>query len=285
VMRQVFAFNDSEAIQLSVGLVLSILVGVVIIGGIKRIGDVTSKLVPSMCVGYILICLVIICANYREVPALLLSIPMKAFTWQAGIGGFLGIAIQGMKRAAFSNEAGLGSAAIAHAAARTNEPVREGLVAMLGPFIDTILVCTMTALAILSTGVHKGVEGVGGAEITAYAFADVHPWFPYFLAVAVFIFAYSTLISWSYYGERAVEYLTGPYSPHAIGAYRVAFCIVAAAGPLLSLSNVVNFADMMLLSMAFPNILGMVLLSGRVRQMKNDYLRRLNSGEMQPYVK
>jgi len=282
VMRQVFGFGDSEAIKIGVGLVLFMLVGVVIIGGIKRIGEVTSKIVPTMCVGYVLICLVIVLANFHEVPAMLLAIPSQAFTLKAGIGGFLGIAVSGMKRAAFSNEAGLGSAAIAHAAARTDEPIREGLVAMLGPFIDTIIVCTMTALAILSTGIHTDIEGIGGAEITAQAFGTVHGMFPYFLAVAVFVFAYSTLISWSYYGERAVEYLTGRYSPHAVGAYRIVYCFVAAAGPLLSLSNVIDFADMMLLSMAFPNILGMVLLSGKVRRLLIDYQERLASGEMQP---
>ncbi len=281
VMRQVFGFGDSEALPIAVGLLLFLLVGIVIIGGIKRIGEVTSKVVPAMCVGYVLVCLIVVVTNFRDVPAMLLSIPRSAFSLKAGLGGFLGIVIVGMQRAAFSNEAGLGSAAIAHAAARTNEPVREGLVAMLGPFIDTVVVCTMTALAILITGVHKEVAGMGGVEITARAFGSVHGLFPYFLVVAVFIFAYSTLISWSYYGERAVEYLTGPYSPHAVGAYRIVYCLVAAVGPLLSLTNVITFADMMLLSMAFPNILGMVLLSGRVRQLKNDYEERLAHGEMQ----
>lgn len=276
--------QDHEAAGPVIGLILAILVGIVIIGGIKRIGEVTCRLVPTMCVGYVLICLVIVFTNIKDVPALLWSIPQQAFSWEAGLGGFLGVMVQGMKRAAFSNEAGLGSAAIAHAAARTDEPVREGMVAMLGPFIDTIIVCTMTALAILLTGAHEA-EGMGGkwseaVLVTARAFESVHWIMPYFLALAVFVFAYSTLISWSYYGERAVEYLSGDYSPHAVGVYRIVFVFVAFLGPLLTLQAVVDFADMALLSMAFPNILGMLLLSGKVREMKNDYVARLRRGEM-----
>jgi len=262
------------------GVGIATLVGIVIIGGIKRIGDVTSKLVPAMCLGYIAICLFIVLTNVTQVPAMFADIITQAFRPDAAFGGFLGVLIQGMKRAAFSNEAGLGSAAIAHAAAKTKEPIREGLVAMLGPFIDTIVVCTMTALAILITGAHlrAGDEKVG-ITITVDAFASVHPVLPWFLGVAVFVFAYSTLISWSYYGERAVESLVGK---KGIGPYRVAYVLVAILGPMLTLSSVVDFADMMLLSMAFPNIIGMVFLSGKVKALKQDYVRRLKSGEIKP---
>jgi AGCS family alanine or glycine:cation symporter len=211
---------------------------------------------------------------------MLADIVRQAFSPDAAFGGFLGVLVQGMKRAAFSNEAGLGSAAIAHAAAKTKEPVREGLVAMMGPFIDTILVCTMTALAILITGAHtRAGEGISGISITVDAFNSVSPYLTWFLALAVFVFAYSTLISWSYYGERATEYLFGK---RGIGPYRIAYVLVAILGPMLSLQSVVDFADMMLLSMAFPNIIGMLFLSGKVKAMKRDYVARLRAGEMVP---
>jgi AGCS family alanine or glycine:cation symporter len=276
-INEIFNLQEHPIVKPVVGLVMAVLVGVVIIGGIRRIGEVTSKLVPAMCVGYIAVCLVIVFVNYQAVPAMFVDIVTQAFTGPALFGGFLGVLIQGMKRAAFSNEAGLGSAAIAHAAAKTDEPIREGLVAMLGPFIDTIIVCTMTAIAILASGVHLQAEGMAGVSITAKAFADVNTYFPYFLAVAVFIFAYSTLLGWSYYGERAIEYLFGE---KGIGPYRTTYVLVAILGPLVSLNNVVAFADMMLLSMAFPNIIGMIFLSGKVNEMKRDYLKRLKSGEM-----
>ncbi|MFP4501056.1 MAG: alanine/glycine:cation symporter family protein [Candidatus Hydrogenedentota bacterium] len=276
-VNEIFQLQEHPVAKPAIGLMMAILVGIVIIGGIKRIGEVTSKLVPAMCVGYITICTIIVFANYESVPGLLRNIVAQAFTGPAIFGGFMGVLIQGMKRAAFSNEAGLGSAAIAHAAAKTEEPIREGLVAMLGPFIDTIIVCTMTALAILATGVHNDAGGMQGVSITAQAFSTTHTAFPYFLAIAVFVFAYSTLLSWSYYGERAVEYLFGA---RGIGPYRTTYVLVAILGPLLSLNYVVVFADMMLLSMAFPNILGMVLLSGKVQEMKKDYVQRLKSGTM-----
>jgi AGCS family alanine or glycine:cation symporter len=273
----VFGLQGHPAVAPAVGLLMAVLTGVVIIGGIKRIGEVTARMVPAMCLGYIVVCGIIVFANYTHVPGMLADIATQAFTGPAVFGGFLGVLIQGMKRAAFSNEAGLGSAAIAHAAAKTEEPVREGFVAMLGPFIDTIIVCTMTALAILSTGVHEEAEGMMGVTITARAFGATSSVFPYFLAVAVFIFAYSTLLGWSYYGERAIEYLFGS---RGIGPYRTAYVLVAVLGPLLKLSNVVAFADMMLLSMAFPNIIGMLFLSGKVNEMKKDYVARLRSGQM-----
>ncbi len=280
VIAEIFQLQDKPILQPIVGIVMMALVGLVIVGGIKRIGDVTAKLVPSMCVGYVFVCLLIVGANYEKIPVMLFSIVDQAFSPEAMYGGFIGVMLQGMRRAAFSNEAGLGSAAIAHAAAKTDEPVREGLVAMLGPFIDTIIVCTMTALAILITEVHLLTDDMRGISITAQAFASVSDYFPYFLVVAVFVFAYSTLITWAYYGERAVEYLFGRYGGTAIGAYRALYLLVAFIGPSLALSSVVTFADMMLLSMAFPNILGMIFLAGKVNELKKDYVRRLKSGEM-----
>ncbi len=267
------------------GLVMASLVGIVIVGGIKRIGEVTSKLVPAMCLFYVVVCLVIVLVNVEQVPALLGDIVRGAFSSEAITwGGIMGVLVVGIKRGAFSNEAGLGSAAIAHSAARTKEPVREGVVAMIGPFIDTLLVCTMTALAILITGVHRAgaVETYAeGVNITAAAFSTLAPQLKFLLMFAVFIFAYSTMISWSYYGERASEYLFGRWG---IWPYRAVFLLFVFIAPMISLKNVIDFTDLLILSMAYPNILGMVILSARVARKTRDYVRRLRSGEMKPYT-
>jgi len=279
-----------------VGLVMATLVGLVIIGGIRRIGEVTSRLVPLMCVFYCTVCLIIIFANVSRVPTMFAEIFTRALSIEAGLGGLIGALIVGGRRAAFSNEAGFGSAAIAHAAAKTKEPVREGIVAMIGPFIDTIVVCTMTALAILITKSHldpatgepfaADAAKEKGIELTAAAFGSLADTFgkpgsiaPYLLCIAVFIFAYSTMISWSYYGERAVEYLFGR---PGIMPYRIVYVLVVILGPILTLDMVIEFSDMMLFSMAFPNILGMILLSGLLHKHAKDYVRRLRSGEMKP---
>lgn len=266
------------------GLVLMILVGIVIVGGIKRIGEVTSKLVPAMCLFYVGVCAVIVFANPGEIPAMIGSIFAGAFSNEAiGWGGLMGVLVIGVQRGAFSNEAGLGSAAIAHSAAKTKEPVREGVVAMIGPFIDTIVVCTMTALAILITESHTAAVSEGfankGVGITAAAFSQLAPQLSYLLSIAVFIFAYSTMISWSYYGERASEYLFG----HAgIWPFRIVFLLFVFMGPMVSLGNVIDFTDLLILSMAYPNILGMIFLSKKVAGLAKDYAGRLKSGEMKP---
>jgi len=266
------------------GLVMMVLVGLVIVGGIKRIGTVTSKLVPAMCLFYVGVCAAILATNFAEIPAMMASIFQGAFSAKAvSWGGIMGVLVIGVKRGAFSNEAGLGSASIAHSAAKTKEPVREGLVAMLGPFVDTIVVCTMTALAILITGACKAGstgnftnEGVG---ITASAFNSLSPAFTYMLAIAVFVFAYSTMISWSYYGERASEYLFGH---KGIKTYRVVFLFFVFISPMISLDNVIGFTDLLILSMAYPNILGMIILSGKVAKKAKDYQKRLKNGEIKP---
>ena len=264
-----------------VGVVIAILAGVVIMGGIKRIGEVTGKLVPAMCAFYVTTCLIIIFANISEVPGLLSSIVTQAISPDAAFGGFMGVMIQGIKRASFSNEAGIGSAAIAHAAAKTKEPVREGTVAMIGPFIDTHLVCTMSALAILITGAHLDPTVAGkGALMTAKAFESVGSFMPMLLTFAAVIFAYSTIISWSYYGERATQFLFGR---QAIKVYQGLYSAVVAMGPVLSMQNVVNFSDLMILSMAFPNIIGLVILSPKLKVMAKDYYSRLKAGQLQTY--
>ena len=266
------------------GIVLAILVGLVIIGGIRRIGTVTSKLVPGMCIFYCLVCLIIILSNYTKVLPLLGSIFTEAFNQNSAFGGLIGALLQGMKRAAFSNEAGLGSAAIAHAAAKTKEPVREGLVAMLGPFIDTIVVCTMTALAILITGVHEtsgDVAGtLGGAMLTAEAFGSVHHLFEVLLVPAVAVFAFSTMISWSYYGERCAEYLCGTAG---ILPYRILFTIAVALGPILPFVAILDFSDMLLFGMAGPNIIGSIILAPVVLPLLKSYIKRYKAGEMKMF--
>jgi AGCS family alanine or glycine:cation symporter len=276
----IISINFPNIHPLVVGVTLSFFAAIVLVGGIKRIGEVTSRLVPLMCGFYVLSCLFIIVSNYHEVPAMFSDILRSAYSPDAIYGGFLGVLVIGITRASFSSEAGLGSAAIAHSAAKTKEPVREGLVGMIEPFIDTHMVCTMTALAILITNSHLGLDvGVGGVEITGAAFASIHPIMPYFLMLAIIIFAYSTVISWSYYGERATEYLFGDsLGPVAIKMYRTVYVFVIILGPLLTLGNVVDFADLMLLSMAFPNILGMVLLSKITKKKVMEYQQKLKSG-------
>ena len=282
------SFNIPQDYAWIVGVIMAALVGVVIIGGIKRIGEVTSKIVPLMCVFYCTCCLIIILTNASAVPAMITSIFVSAFRPDAMFsGGMIGVLLMGARRAAFSNEAGLGSAAIAHAAARTEEPIREGVVAMIGPFIDTIIVCTMTALTILITKSHIDIEtGKPFIEalakekdvaLTAAAFATLGSWVPYLLCIAVCVFAYSTMISWSYYGERSAEFLLGE---RGILPYRVLFVLFVILGPIVSLKTVIDFSDMMLFSMAFPNIIGLILLSGSLRNKAKDYVARLKSGEI-----
>jgi AGCS family alanine or glycine:cation symporter len=264
------------ALKLGMGIVIAIMTALVIIGGIKRIGEFTSRLVPFMCGMYILMCLYILALNLPAVPGMFISIFQGAFGPDALFGGFIGVLVQGTRRAAFSNEAGLGSAAIAHSAAKTDEPVREGYVALLEPFIDTIVVCTMTALAILTTGAHETgtAEGVGIARL---AFKQLGGIEDFLLCLAVFTFAWSTVLGWGYYGERATEYLFGT---RGIKPYRILYVLVICVAPLLSLGAVIDFADMLLLSLAFPNILGMIILSGKVKAQSDDYIRRFRAGEM-----
>lgn len=277
-----FPTLSDQGSAIIVGVVLAMLAGFVLIGGIKRIADVTSKMVPAMVVFYVVSCLFIIFANLSSVPEMFMSIFSEAFNPSSiYAGGFIGVFIQGVKRASFSNEAGVGSAAIAHAAAKTDEPVREGAVAMIGPFIDTIVICTMTALAILITGAHLDPSVAGkGAQITALAFSSLGSWMPYLLTFATAIFAYSTIISWSYYGMKSWGYLFGKST---IKYYKVIYIVVIVCGPIISLKNVIDFSDLMILAMAFPNIIGMMLMSKKIVPMAKDYVSRLKSGEMKAY--
>jgi AGCS family alanine or glycine:cation symporter len=277
LVRQEIPILAGGAGQIFFGLLLVVLVALVIIGGIRRIGEVAAVLVPGMCALYMICGGFILLTHAGEVPGALALIVQKAFTMEAGMGGLVGTLIQGFRRAAFSNEAGVGSAAIAHSAARTNEPVREGIVALLEPFIDTIVVCTTTALVIVVTGAWNDPAAGTGITMTAHAFATVFPWFPRVLTVIAVLFAFSTMISWSYYGEQSWLFLFGRRS---LLAYQLIFLSFTFGGVIFQDANVVlNFGDLMILGMAFPNIAGVVLLSGVVKSELDRYLGRLAAGE------
>ena len=262
------------------GLLVAILVGFVIIGGISRIASVTSRLVPAMAVIYVLACLWIIVTNLPQVPNAIGTIFTQAFSPTAVEGGIIGVLVQGVRRSAFSNEAGMGSAAIAHSAARTDEPLREGIVALLEPFIDTIVICNLTALTIVITGIYQDTTAaqLNGVELTAAAFNTVIGWFPILLAIAVALFAFSTMISWSYYGEKCWSYMFGSNSALI---YKGIFVVCVFIGSVVNLGAVLDFSDMMLLAMAFPNLLGCYILSGKVASALKDYMDRLSSGQME----
>lgn len=283
------------------GLIMLVLTAIVIIGGIRRIASVADKIVPLMCSVYVLAGLFILLKNFDEVPAAFASIISGAFTPAAYTGGFFGVLIQGFRRAAFSNEAGVGSAAIAHSAAKTEYPIREGIVALLEPFIDTVVICTMTALVIVITGAYDysnpetradfraqvsfkpgesaptNAPSVEGAALTSLAMDGEIKGFRYVLAAATFLFAYSTMISWSYYGERCWAYLFGDRSSMV---YRVIFLIFTFLGSVISVGNVLDFSDLMIFGMMVPNMIGLFLLSNKVRRDLNDYWSKLTSGEM-----
>jgi len=262
------------------GLLLAAAVGTVILGGIRRIGRVAAALVPGMCALYLGCGLWIVGAHADTLGSALGTLVEGALRPDAAIaGGAVGVLIQGFRRAAFSNEAGIGSAPIAHSAAATREPVREGLVALLEPFVDTVLVCTTTGLVIVVSGVYAGPDPPEGIGLTSAAFATVFPWFPILLSVAAVLFAFSTMISWSYYGERCWSYLFGEGSNVA---YKLLFLVFAWFGAVSSLGPVVEFSDLMILGMAFPNLPGVVLLSGQVRAELADYWARLQAGELRP---
>jgi AGCS family alanine or glycine:cation symporter len=268
------------------GLIMTVLVGIVIIGGIRRIAQVAEKIVPLMCGVYVAGALFVIFTNLAAVPGAFAAIFSQAFAPDAAYGGFIGALVVGFQRAAFSNEAGAGSAAIAHSAAKTEYPVREGIVALLEPFIDTVIVCTMTALVIVITGAYNNpayadlIDNSRGAALTSRAMAEHLSWFPYVLSGAVFLFAYSTMISWSYYGERCWTWLFGDASS---GYYRLLFLVFVFLGSVISSTNVLDFGDLMILGMAFPNLIGVYLLSGSVKRELDQYWGMYRAGEFKVY--
>jgi AGCS family alanine or glycine:cation symporter len=279
--------STSGAAGLIFGLVMATVVAVVIIGGIKRIGLVTERVVPFMCGIYVLAALIIIGAHFREIPWALSQIIAGAFSPLGIAGGFVGVLIQGFRRAAFSNEAGVGSAAIAHSAVRTEHPASEGVVALLEPFIDTVVVCTMTALVIIITNGDGSIMSYGnpipdGVAATSRAFASVLPWFPYILTVAVVLFAFSTMLSWSYYGLQSWMYLFGR-NKTADYSYKTLFCVFIILGSAASLGAVTDFSDAMIFAMVVPNMIGVVILLPEVRKEINSYVGKIKSGEIKSY--
>ena len=266
------------------GIILAILVGMVILGGIKRIGQTTEKIVPLMVVLYVTASLFVIVSNIEKLPYVLSTIFNQALNPDAAYGGFIGALVVGIKRAVFSNEGGVGSASIAHSAAKTDEPVREGIVAMIGPFIDTIIVCFMTASVILITAdvnpLYKVGGGINGAELTSAAFGTTISWFPYVLSVVVFLFSFSTMISWYYYGDKGWKYLFGSSS---IKVYQAMYLGAVVLGSVASLGNVIDFSDMMILSCAFPNIIGCLFLLPILKIKLNEYWQKYNAGGFKTY--
>lgn len=259
------------------GIILAILVGLVIVGGIKSIARVTDKVVPLMVGVYVSFALLIIALHYQNIGAALSSIYHGAFNPSALQGGVIGVLIVGFQRAAFSNEAGVGSASIAHSASRTKYPISEGIVALLEPFVDTVLVCTMTALVLIFTGFATDPQGLEGSELTSAAFSDIFPWFSWVLLVAIVLFAFSTMISWSYYGLKAWTYLFGK-TRRSEYVYKLLFLVFVVIGSSVGLGSVLDFSDLMILGMAFPNVLGLFILSGEVRRDLKEYFENIRSG-------
>ncbi len=270
------------------GLIMAIIVGFVIIGGIRRIATTAEAIVPLMVLIYLSATFYILFANYEKIPQAFSLIFHEAFHPSAVAGGVLGVIVQGFKRAAFSSEAGIGSAAIVHATASVKYPVRQGFVALYEPFIDTVIICTMTALVIVITGVYDPhgpyaslVAADKGAALTSVAFGSVLSWFPIILSISVTLFAFSTMISWSYYGERAWTYIFGERYTLVYRLMFIGFIVVAT---ITNLGNMLTFSDLLLLGMAFPNLLGLYILHGTVKKQLNEYLAKLKSGELDKEV-
>ncbi len=263
------------------GLAIAVATGLVVLGGIRRIASVTDKLVPLMTLLYLVAGLVVLCSNVQAIPQALALIVTGAFTAEGVQGGVLGAILQGFRRAAFSNEAGLGSAPIAHASVRTDEPLTEGLVALWEPFIDTIIICTMTALVITVAGIGHPLPAEQGVKLTSAAFGTVMPWFPYVLAVVVVLFAYSTMIAYCYYGTKAANYLFGETTTVDV-SYKLFYLTATIFGVTMDFSSMVDFADAVFFLMAVPNVIGLYLLAPVVKREMNSYFARLAQGEIRP---
>ena len=264
------------------GLAYAALAGAVVLGGITRIGSVTAKLVPSMAVLYVLGCLFVILTNIGQLPGAIGAIFTGAFTGEGAVGGIIGALIVGFRRAAFSNEAGLGSSAIAHSAVKTRDPVTEGFVALWEPFIDTVVICTMTALVIIITGQYLVAGGGDGVQLTSNAFGSVVSWFPYVLTFAVLLFAFSTTITWGYYGAKAAAFMARENKGVLYG-FKIFYLFTAVLGCTLQLSSLVDIADALLFIMAIPNLIGVYLLMPVVKRELNAYWARLKSGQLRSY--
>jgi AGCS family alanine or glycine:cation symporter len=266
------------------GSILAGIVGLVIIGGIQGIARVTSKLVPFMTLIYVVGALLVIIINADKVPWAISAIFTEAFNPSAMSGGMLGIMILGFQRAAFSNEAGIGSAAIAHATVKTQEPITEGYVGLMEPFIDTVVICTLTALVILTTVYEPSMvnEGIQGIALTSQAFSSTLSWSVLPLSFIAILFAFSTILSWSYYGLKGWTYIVGE-SVWAENIFKIFFCIFIALGCMINLSAVLEFSDALIFIVALPNILGLYILAPIIKTELTSYQKRLKSGEIQNY--
>jgi len=283
-----------------IGVILAILVGIVIIGGIKRIASITEKIVPFMAGIYVLASLIIIFANIKYIGDAFGLIFEGAFSPMAGLGGLMGVLIVGFQRAAFSNEAGAGSAAIAHSAVKTKYPASEGVVALLEPFIDTVVICTMTALVIIFFNIdgtnlqsvfnYGAVEGsnvmitatgeqLGGVDLTSMAFDSVIPGFSYILTIAIVLFAFSTMISWSYYGLQSWKYLFGKGKTADL-VYKILFLLFVVVGAAATLDAVIKFSDAMILALVFPNMIGLFFLFPKVREEMKRYVDAIKASKV-----
>lgn len=256
------------------GLFMAVLVGMVIIGGIQWIAAVAGRIVPVMAAIYVIAGLIVIGVHHAAIPGAIKTIFELALYPEAGIGALMGALLMGIQRATFSNEAGLGSSAIAHAAVKTDVPVSQGMVAMLGPFIDTVVVCMITALVIVISGTYVEGSGIEGVQLASRAFASGISWFPYVLALTVFLFAYSTMISWSYYGLKCTTYLFGERIM-VDRIYKLLFCLFIVIGASSQLSHIILFTDAMVFAMAVPNIIGLYMLAPEVKRDLQAYLRDL----------
>lgn len=260
------------------GLAMAGVVAIIIIGGIKSIAKVTDKVVPFMVGIYVAAALFVIFSHFSQIPAAFGKIFNGAFSAQAAYGGFIGVLIMGFKRAAFSNEAGIGSASIAHSAAKTDEPISEGVVALLEPFIDTVVICTMTALVIIITQSYTVPTSSNSEAIalTSRAFGSVMSFFPTVLSIAVILFALSTMLSWSYYGTKAWAYLFGE-SQAANISYKVLFCVFIVVGSAVNAQSVFDFGDAMIFAMSFPNVLGLYLLAPEIKKDLATYMGKIKT--------
>lgn len=258
------------------GLFMAFLVGIVIIGGIKSIAAAASRIVPIMGGIYIFAGLVVIGVHAEAIPESLTTIFRLAFSLEAGMGAFVGAMLMGIQRAVFSNEAGIGTAAIAHSNARTDQPVSQGLVGMLGPFIDTIIICTVTGLLIVISGEYLDSEGMEGVALTSRAFETAIPWFPYVLALTVFLFAYSTMLAWSYYGLKSFTFLFGDNDITDL-TMKIIFLVFIVIGASADLSNVILFTDAMIFAMAIPNIIGLYVLAPEIKRDIREYIQTIKS--------
>ena len=279
-------FNLPGGYGWAVGLVLAAFVYGVIVGGMPSIASVTSRLVPWMAYLYIGMSVLVIVLNFSQVPAAFAAIFNGAFSAEGVAGGFIGALIQGLKRATFSNEAGVGSAAIAHSAVKTKEPVTEGLVSLLEPFIDTVVICTMTALVItiagLNVGPYPSPDGLTGVNLTAASFQATFDWFRYPLALAVVMFAVSTMISWAYYGLKGWTYLFGEGRTNEY-IYKLMFCFFVVVGASVSFGAVIDFSDAAIFAMAIFNIIGLYFLMPVVKAEYNKFMAKVESGEFKRY--